>query len=184
MHLNGANIASDTDPLQRYRPILPGILQPPHSALGRPHSRRTRKTRGAICRREGGLRGPCGCHRRVHGRCRQGIQPFGIRQPFRERSARRLHRKCRGKPATIQELARFLVAEPNHWALPRCSAAFRNSPPRTAIFADVKIDCRKGILGGDPPWRFRYRRQWARGDYPSPDLFASEASGESHQHDP
>ena len=44
-------VAPDTNPLQRYRPILPWLFQPSHLSLGRPHPFRVGKARGCSPRR-------------------------------------------------------------------------------------------------------------------------------------
>ena len=114
----------------------------------------------------------------------KGFSPSAFGNRFEKEVREGCTGNCRGKPATIQELARFLVAEPNHCGVAKMLRRLSELATTDSNFTDVKIDCRKGILGSDPPWRFRYRRQRVCGDYPSPDLFAAEAARESHQHDP
>jgi DNA helicase-2/ATP-dependent DNA helicase PcrA len=48
---------------------------------------------------------------------------------------------CRGKPAGIQELARFLVAEPNHCGVSKMLRRLSELSARDGNFSDVKIDC-------------------------------------------
>jgi hypothetical protein len=50
---------------------------------------------------------------------------------------------CRGKPATIQELARFLVAEPNHCGAAKMLRRLSELAVADDDFTDVKIDYRK-----------------------------------------
>jgi hypothetical protein len=91
----------------------------------------------------GRSRSACRRHRRVHGRSRQGVQPIGFRQQVRERSARRLHRELSGKPATIQELARFLIAEANHCGVAKMLRRLSELAATDRNFTNIKIDCRR-----------------------------------------
>lgn len=50
---------------------------------------------------------------------------------------------CRGKPATIQQLARFLVTEPNHCGVAKMLRRLSELATTDSNFTDVKIDCRK-----------------------------------------
>jgi hypothetical protein len=50
---------------------------------------------------------------------------------------------CRGKPATIQELARFLVTEPSHCGVAKMLRRLSELATTDSNFTDVKIDCRK-----------------------------------------
>jgi DNA helicase-2/ATP-dependent DNA helicase PcrA len=83
----------------------------------------------------------------------KGFSPSAFGNRFEKEVREGCMGNCRSKPATIQELARFLIAEANH-----CG------------------------VGSDRPRRFRYRRQRICGDYPPPYLCAPEASREGHQH--
>jgi hypothetical protein len=50
---------------------------------------------------------------------------------------------CRGKPATIQELARFLVTETNHRGVAKMLRRLSDLATTDANFAGIKIDCAK-----------------------------------------
>lgn len=50
---------------------------------------------------------------------------------------------CRGKPAVIQELARFLVAETNHCGVAKMLRRLSELTNTDVNFADIKVDCRK-----------------------------------------
>jgi hypothetical protein len=52
-------------------------------------------------------------------------------------------KNCRGKPATIQELARFLVTEPNHCGIAKMLHSLSDLTTTDADFAGIKIDCGK-----------------------------------------
>ena len=124
-----------------------------------------------------------GRSRRVYGRCGQGIQPVRIRQPVREGSGEGARGNCRGKPANIQELARFLAAEADHRGVAKMLRRLSELTTTDCTSAKSKSIVTR-VLGSGAPWRFRYRRQWFCGDYPPPNLFTAEAARESHQHHP
>src|SRR6185437_10331139 len=50
---------------------------------------------------------------------------------------------CRWKPAAIQDLARFIVLEPNHRGVAKMLSRLSTLLSTDGNFSDVKIDCRK-----------------------------------------
>ncbi|MEG9437545.1 ATP-dependent helicase [Edaphobacter sp. HDX4] len=50
---------------------------------------------------------------------------------------------CRGKPAAIQGLARFLVDEPNHFGVAKMLRRLSELASSNQNFADIKIDCHR-----------------------------------------
>jgi superfamily I DNA/RNA helicase len=54
-----------------------------------------------------------------------------------------VHRKCRGKPAIIQELARFLVAEADHRGVAKMLRRLAELKTTDDDFADIEMDCHR-----------------------------------------
>jgi DNA helicase-2/ATP-dependent DNA helicase PcrA len=52
-------------------------------------------------------------------------------------------RSCRGKPAAIQDLARFLVNEPNHYGVAKLLRQLSELASSNKHFAHIKIDCHR-----------------------------------------
>jgi DNA helicase-2/ATP-dependent DNA helicase PcrA len=85
----------------------------------------------------------------------KGFSPsaFGIR--FEKEVRDGCTGNCRGKPATIQELARFLVNEPNHWGVARMLRRLSElATADSAGFIPGRSRLRK------PSARFTRRRAW------------------------
>lgn len=70
-----------------------------------------------------------------------GAASFGDR--FEQEVSERCVRTTRGKPSLIQELARFVVAEPNHLGVAKMLARLAQIKDSESSFGDVKIDCPK-----------------------------------------
>lgn len=73
----------------------------------------------------------------------KGFSPSAFGNRFEKEVREGCTANCRGKPATIQELARFLVAEPNHCGLAKMLRRLSQLATTDNNFTDVKIDCRK-----------------------------------------
>jgi UvrD-like helicase C-terminal domain/AAA domain len=73
----------------------------------------------------------------------KGFSPSAFGDRFEQEALERCEKKARGKPATIQELARLIIAEPNHRgvskALNRVAQLIDNDP----AFCDVQLDCHR-----------------------------------------
>jgi hypothetical protein len=73
----------------------------------------------------------------------KGFSPSAFGDRFEKEVREGCTGNCRGKPATIQELARFLVAEANHCGVAKMLRRLSELTTTDRNFADVKIDCRK-----------------------------------------
>ena len=73
----------------------------------------------------------------------KGFSPSAFGNRFEKEVRDGCTGNCRGKPATIQELARFLVNEPNHCGVAKMLRRLSELATTDSNFADVKIDCRK-----------------------------------------
>jgi hypothetical protein len=73
----------------------------------------------------------------------KGFSPSAFGDRFEKEVRDGCKANCRGKPATIQELARFVVAEANHYGVAKMLRRLSDLTTTDAYFADVKIDCRK-----------------------------------------
>jgi UvrD-like helicase family protein/AAA domain-containing protein len=73
----------------------------------------------------------------------KGFSPSAFGNRFEKEVRDGCTGNCRGKPATIQELARFLVAEPNHCGVAKMLCRLAELVTTDSNFTDVKIDCRK-----------------------------------------
>jgi DNA helicase-2/ATP-dependent DNA helicase PcrA len=73
----------------------------------------------------------------------KGFSPSAFGNRFEKEVRDGCTGNCRGKPATIQELARFLVVEPNHCGVAKMLRRLSELANTDSNFADVKIDCRK-----------------------------------------
>jgi hypothetical protein len=73
----------------------------------------------------------------------KGFSPSAFGDRFEKEVRERCAGNCRGKPATIQELARFVVAEANHCGVAKMLRRLSDLTSTDRNFADVRIDCRK-----------------------------------------
>jgi DNA helicase-2/ATP-dependent DNA helicase PcrA len=73
----------------------------------------------------------------------KGFSPSAFGNRFEKEVRDGCTGNCRGIPATIQELARFLVKEPNHCGVARMLCRLSELATADSNFTDVKIDCRK-----------------------------------------
>lgn len=73
----------------------------------------------------------------------KGFSPSAFGNRFEKEVRDGCTGSCRGKPATIQELARFLVTEPNHCGVAKMLRRLSELIITDSNFTDVKIDCRK-----------------------------------------
>ena len=73
----------------------------------------------------------------------KGFSPSAFGNRFEKEVRDGCTGNCRGKPATIQELARFLVTEPNHCGVAKMLRRLSELATTDSNFTDVKIDCRK-----------------------------------------
>jgi hypothetical protein len=73
----------------------------------------------------------------------KGFSPSAFGNRFEKEARDGCTGNCRGIPATIQELARFLVNEPNHCGVARMLRRLSELATTDSNFADIKIDCRK-----------------------------------------
>ena len=72
----------------------------------------------------------------------KGFSPSAFGNRFEKEVREGCTGNCRGKPATIQELARFVVAEANHCGVAKMLRRLSDLTTTDGNFADVKIDCR------------------------------------------
>jgi hypothetical protein len=77
------------------------------------------------------------------GEVSKGFSPSAFGARFEKEVLEGCTGNCRGKPATIQELARYLVAEPNHRGVAKMLRHLSELATTDRNFADVKIDYRK-----------------------------------------
>jgi DNA helicase-2/ATP-dependent DNA helicase PcrA len=73
----------------------------------------------------------------------KGFSPSAFGNRFEKEVREGCTGNCRGKPATIQELARFVVAEANHCGVAKMLRRLSDLTTTDVNFADVKIDCRR-----------------------------------------
>jgi DNA helicase-2/ATP-dependent DNA helicase PcrA len=73
----------------------------------------------------------------------KGFSPSAFGDRFEQESRERCKKQCRGKPATIQELARFLVDEPDHRGTAKMLRRLFELKKTDPAFAGVELDCRK-----------------------------------------
>jgi len=73
----------------------------------------------------------------------KGFSPSAFGDRFAKEVSEGCTGNCRGKPATIQELARFLVAEANHCGVAKMLRRLSELTATDGNFAGIKIDCRK-----------------------------------------
>lgn len=76
------------------------------------------------------------------GEVAKGFSPSAFGNRFEKEVRNGCIAGCRGKPAYIQELARFLVAEPNHCGVAKMLRRLVELGTTARDFSDVKIDCR------------------------------------------
>jgi DNA helicase-2/ATP-dependent DNA helicase PcrA len=76
----------------------------------------------------------------------KGFSPSAFGDRFQQEVRDGCAGKRRGKPAAIQELARFLVAEASHRGVAKMLVRLSELTGTDGNFADVKIDCRKEFM--------------------------------------
>lgn len=72
-----------------------------------------------------------------------GFSPSAFGNRFEHEAREGCTKKCRGKPATIQDLARHLVLEPNHRGIAKMLRRVWELKNGDAAFADIELDCQK-----------------------------------------
>jgi UvrD-like helicase C-terminal domain len=82
----------------------------------------------------------------------KGFSPTAFGDRFEQEARDGCARPCRGKPAEVQNLARFLVNEPNHYGVAKMLRKLFELASNDPHFTDVKIDCHRefweaGCLG-------------------------------------
>jgi DNA helicase-2/ATP-dependent DNA helicase PcrA len=73
----------------------------------------------------------------------KGFSPSAFGNRFEKEVREGCTKSCRGKPAAIQELARFLVAEPSHCGVAKMLRRLSELTSTDSSFSDVKIDFQK-----------------------------------------
>jgi DNA helicase-2/ATP-dependent DNA helicase PcrA len=73
----------------------------------------------------------------------KGFSPSAFGNRFEKEVREGCTGNCRGMPATIQELARLLVAEPNHCGVAKMLRRLSELTTTDGNFTDIKIDCRR-----------------------------------------
>lgn len=73
----------------------------------------------------------------------KGFSPSAFGDRFEQEAREGCTRNCRGKPATIQALARFLVAEKDHRGVAKMLRRLWELKENDGAFADIKVDCHK-----------------------------------------
>jgi hypothetical protein len=72
-----------------------------------------------------------------------GFSPSAFGDRFEQEVRDRCMSKARGKPATIQALAKLLVEEPNHQGAAKMLKRLHELVQSDPIFGDIKFDCHK-----------------------------------------
>ena len=70
----------------------------------------------------------------------KGFSPSAFGDRFEKEVRERCTARSRGKPATIQELGRFLLAEPNHRGVAKLLARLAELKKGDADFSDIEVD--------------------------------------------
>ncbi len=70
----------------------------------------------------------------------KGFSPSAFGDRFEKEVRERCSARSRGKPATIQELGRFLLAEPNHRGIAKLLARLAELKQGDADFSDIEVD--------------------------------------------
>ena len=73
----------------------------------------------------------------------KGFSPSAFGNAFEQEVREGCTKSRRGKPAAIQELARFLVADPSHRGIARMLHRLSELRTTDAAFADIQMDCHK-----------------------------------------
>lgn len=113
-----------------------------------------------------------------------GFTPSAFGNVFQREILEGCANSRRGKPAKLQELARLLLAQPDHRGVAAVLRRVAALAENDADFSDVTLDCSKEFLGRHAARRFRDRRGRTRGDHESAQLRAPEATREGDQHRP
>jgi hypothetical protein len=77
------------------------------------------------------------------GKVGKGFSPSGFGDRFKKEVDESCAGKCRGKPATIQELARFVVDEPNHRGIAKMLRRLSELKKTDTNFAVIETDCHR-----------------------------------------
>lgn len=80
---------------------------------------------------------------RFLGNVGRGFSPSAFGDAFEQEAREGCTKKRAGKPAAIQELARFLVDQPDHRGIARMLRRLSELIATSSTFADVEIDCHK-----------------------------------------
>lgn len=73
----------------------------------------------------------------------KGFSPSAFGDRCEQEALERCEKKARGKPASIQELARLIIAEPNHLGVSKALNRLAHFIETDPVFADVKLDCHR-----------------------------------------
>lgn len=73
----------------------------------------------------------------------KGFSPSAFGNLFEQNVREGCTRNARGKPATIQSLARFIVAEPDHRGVAKMLRRLSELCNEDTAFSDIEIDCRR-----------------------------------------
>jgi DNA helicase-2/ATP-dependent DNA helicase PcrA len=79
------------------------------------------------------------------GKVAVGFSPSAFGDTLESEAAEGCMRKRRGKPAGIQELARFLVTEPDHHGVAKMLRRLAELISAKGNFAEIEIDCHKEL---------------------------------------
>jgi len=71
----------------------------------------------------------------------KGFSPSAFGDRFEQEARDRCTGRCRGKPAMIQELARFVVAEADHRGVAKMLRRLAELKATDDDFADIEMDC-------------------------------------------
>ena len=114
----------------------------------------------------------------------KGFSPSAFGDRFEREVRDGCRANCRGKPATIQELARFVVAEANHCGVAKMLRRLSELTTTDVNFVDVKIDCHREFWEAIRLSDFDTADNGFAEITHRRDLFAPEAAGEGNQHHP
>ncbi|MBX9601950.1 MAG: UvrD-helicase domain-containing protein [Bryobacteraceae bacterium] len=77
------------------------------------------------------------------GKVGKGFSRSGFGDRLEQEAREGCARDCRGKPATLQELARFIVSEPNHHGISKLLRRLFELKNDDATFREIEMDCHR-----------------------------------------
>ena len=138
-----ATVASDTDSLQRHGDVAAKFFQPSHPAW-EGHQRTGLETLvDAVHRSEGDCEAVATAVVAFMDKIGKGFSPSAFGNGFKREAREGCTASRRGKPAKIQQLARYLVADANHRGVANMLRRLWELKDTDGDFSDIEIDCSK-----------------------------------------